>query len=553
VIPDLQTTLLFLPELMLIVLATFIFVAGAFRPHATWWPIFAALSFLATLGVTLFELRMTVVDGSALATGPLVIDYFGQLLRPLALLVGFLFAVLMSRSSTAQLVSERMGILLLAIVGLMLVARANELVFLFLGLEMVSIPTYILLFLGRRDRSASEATAKYFFLSLLASALFLYGLSFLYGVGGTTLIQGIPQAPGLREKILALPSAGEAATAAEKIGLFLPVAMVLIVAGLGFKIAAVPFHFYAPDVYEGTSAANAGLLAVVPKIAGITALIRLVVPLFGGTPFAWQLAVILAIATMTFGNICALWQTSLRRLLAYSSIAHSGYLLIGVAVALAGVSPELRAGGVAATVFYLSVYGLASLGSFAALTYLGGEDRSVDRIDQLAGLNRTHPWVAGAFAICLFSLAGIPIFAGFWGKFALFTSALDVATTGPETIGAQWFLMLAIVGAINAAIAAAYYLRVVAAMYFQPAGQSLPAQGGIGSYASMFVATLLVVLVGLLPRAGLLSARTAGQATAVYTTATDPGKAAAAEKTGLTSPASSSVKISSTTANIPRD
>ncbi|MFM9115082.1 MAG: hypothetical protein ACKOU6_02850, partial [Planctomycetota bacterium] len=117
-IPDLQTTLLFLPELMLIVLATFIFVAGAFRPHATWWPMFAALSFLATLGVTLFELRVTVVDGSSLATGPLVIDYFGQLLRPLALLVGFLFAVLMSRSSTSQLVSERMGILLLAIVGL---------------------------------------------------------------------------------------------------------------------------------------------------------------------------------------------------------------------------------------------------------------------------------------------------------------------------------------------------------------------------------------------------------------------------------------------------
>ncbi|MFM9117823.1 MAG: proton-conducting transporter membrane subunit, partial [Planctomycetota bacterium] len=180
-----------------------------------------------------------------------------------------------------------------------------------------------------------------------------------------------------------------------------------------------------------------------------------------------------------------------------------------------------------------------------------------DRIDQLAGLNRTHPWVAGAFAICLFSLAGIPIFAGFWGKFALFTSALDVATTGPETIGAQWFLVLAIVGAINAAIAAAYYLRVVAAMYFQPAGESLPAQGGIGSYASMFVATLLVVLVGLLPRAGLLSARTAGQATAATTaTAAEKAggdKAGAGKAASVTSPASSPVEVSATTASVPRD
>lgn len=526
VIPDLQTTLLFLPELVLIVLATFIFVAGAFRPHATWWPIFAALSFLATLAITLTELRLMVVDGSALPTGPLLIDYLGQLVRPLALLVGFLFAVLMSHSSGPQLVSERMGTLLLAIVGLMLVARANELVFLFLGLEMVSIPTYVLLYLGRKERGGSEATAKYFFLSLLASALFLYGLSFLYGVGGTTLIQGIPDAPGLREKLAALPAAatgkmvlaGKEISVGTGLGVFLPVALVLIVAGLGFKIAAVPFHFYAPDVYEGTSSANAGLLAVVPKIAGITALIRLVVPLFGGTAFAWQLAVILAIATMTFGNICALWQSSLRRLLAYSSIAHSGYLLIGVAVALSTVSAELRAGGVAATVFYLAVYGLASLGSFAALTYLSSDRESVDRIDQLAGLNRSQPWVAGALAVCLFSLAGIPIFAGFWGKFALFTSALDVATTGPASGNiALWFLVLAVVGALNAAIAAAYYLRVIAAMYFQPAADRLPAQGGIGSYASMFVATLLVILVGLLPRAGLLSARTAGEATVAVT------------------------------------
>ncbi len=254
------------------------------------------------------------------------------------------------------------------------------------------------------------------------------------------------------------------------------VGMVLVVGGLGFKIAAVPFHFYAPDVYQGTTNTNAGLLAVVPKIAGIVALVRLVsTTLPPDTAIGWQLALVLAIITMTVGNVCALWQRNIRRLLAYSSIAHAGYMLIGFAVGLA--APEL--GGIAAMLFYLAVYALASLGTFAALTYLSSQQHEVSDMGELSGLSRAHPWIAGAIAVCMFSMAGIPPLAGFWGKLALFSGAIRLAVADAGSIS-TWFLLLAIVAALNAATAAAYYLRVIGAMYFRPATSTPPAEGGPG-------------------------------------------------------------------------
>ena len=196
------------------------------------------------------------------------------------------------------------------------------------------------------------------------------------------------------------------------------IALVLLFAALGFKMAAVPFHFYAPDVYQGTTNVNAGLLAVAPKIAGVVALIRLAMMLSPAVgTFAWQLAMILAIISMTLGNICALWQKNVRRLLAYSSIAHSGYMLIGLAVGLAG-----GAGGIAGALFYVVVYTAASIGTFAAFSFLESEDKPLDSIDDLAGLGQTRPIVAATIAASMFSFSGIPIFAGFWGKFGLFMS-----------------------------------------------------------------------------------------------------------------------------------
>jgi NADH-quinone oxidoreductase subunit N len=221
--------------------------------------------------------------------------------------------------------------------------------------------------------------------------------------------------------------------------------------------------------------------------------------------FAWQLALVLAVLTMTIGNVCALWQSNVRRLMAYSSIAHGGYLLIGLAAA-AGVSALPQAelsGGVLAMLFYLLVYALATMGTFATLAYLGSPRRELSGVDELAGLGRSRPWAAGLLAVFMFSLAGIPPLAGFWGKLTLFTSAIEVATSGEAGGMSRWFLALAIVGAINAAIAAAYYLRVVAVMYFQPASSTPAAAGGFGALSAAALCGALVVLVGVAPGAAV--------------------------------------------------
>jgi len=335
---------------------------------------------------------------------------------------------------------------------------------------------------------------KYFYLSILSSALLLYGFSFLYGLGKTTLIAGTTTTPGVREALAASLSGNPLAPLA-------PLALVLVVAGLGFKLAIAPLQFYAPDVYQGTTSGNAGLLAVAPKIAGIAALIRLVVIAMPATAeFAWQLALILAILTMTIGNVCALWQTNIRRLMAYSSIAHSGYLLIGLATAAAAsaAAPGAYRGGITAMLFYVLVYALATMGTFAAFAYLGSSRREVNDVAELSGLARSHSAVAAAIAVFMFSLAGLPPLAGFWGKLNLFGSAIELATSAPSGL-ARWFAILAVAGAINAAIAAAYYLRVIAVMYFQPAAEPVAAAGGPSARVAALFCASLVILVGAWP------------------------------------------------------
>lgn len=476
-------------EIVLVGMAMFIYVVGAFEPKAKIWPWIATISYLVTLIVVpRYEASLfnKFLEQSVTLSGPLAVDHLGQFVRLLALIVGLLFTLAMWKSS--ELSSERLGTLMLAIVGIMIVGRANELALLFVGLELVSVPTYVLLFLGRKDRATAEATVKYFFLSILSSGLLLYGLSFLYGVTGTTSLTGTTAQPGIRE-ILANASAASIENGAP----LATIALVLIFAALGFKIAAVPFHFYAPDVYQGTTNANAGLLAIAPKIAGIAALIRLVTLLPGITgSFAWQLALILAILTMTLGNICALWQKNVRRLLAYSSVAHAGYMLIGIAVALAGGD-----GGISSTLFYVVVYSFGSLGTFAALTYLESDERPLNSLEDLTGLSQSRPLVAGVIAACMFSFSGIPIFAGFWGKFGLFMSAVNLASSSSEPVVTKWFMVLAITGALNAAIAAAYYLRVIAMMFFQPARNPVPAQGGLPSLIASVICGLAVVGLGI--------------------------------------------------------
>jgi NADH-quinone oxidoreductase subunit N len=481
------------PEAILAAAATAIFVGGAFRRQRAWWALAAVVAY-GVAAVVLAGKGFPWLAESTLS-GPLVVDPMSLGIRWLALLVGLAFTLTAAKLTEPELASEYYGCLMIVSAGIMLVASANELILMFLGLELISIPTYVLLFLGRRDRASGEATMKYFFLSILSSAMLLYGFSFLYGLGKTTLIAGTAAMPGIRE---ALASAGT--LSAHPLGALAPLALILLFAGLGFKLAIAPLQFYAPDVFQGTTNANAGLLAVAPKIAGTAAFIRLIVVAMPITAeFAWQLALVLAMLTMTIGNVCALWQRNVRRLMAYSSIAHGGYLLIGLAAAAAStvVGPPMS-GGMMAMLFYVLVYALATMGVFAALAYLGSSGREVNDVEELAGLARSQPMIAAAIALFMFSLAGLPPLAGFWGKLSLFTGAVQLALA-PGSGLPLWFAALAVVGALNAAIAAAYYLRVVAVMYFQFGTHLLPAAGGRSAWLATVTLALLVISAGLFP------------------------------------------------------
>jgi NADH-quinone oxidoreductase subunit N len=489
-----ETVYLLMPEIILVLAATLIYLGGAFLPARPGWSWLAAATILLS-GVALYQQAATVdvesVVEAGSISGPLAIDRFSTTLRWAILGVAIVFTMLAARTSEFGESSEFMGSLLLVIAGLMLVSLANDLVLFFVSLELVSIPTYVILFIGRGTKLLESGT-KYFFLSMLSSALLLYGFSFLYGAAGSTSlsdIRGTLNEPG--------PSTVAMAS-------FSRLALILIFAGLGFRITVVPFHFYAPDVYQGTTNPNAGLLAVVPKIAGLVALVRIAaIAMPGFERLGWQLALALAMVTMTLGNLLALWQGNLRRLLAYSSIAHAGYMLIGLAVGFAvagGASQASHFDGIGATFFYLLVYAAATTGAFAALTYLGSERQQVNSLDELAGLGQNYPKTAAAMALFMFSLTGLPPLAGFWGKFALFTGALGVDVKNPASGRLwPWFLALAIVGVLNAAISAAYYLRIVGAMYFRPALARPDGRGGSGAACAVAVCVVLVVGIGCYP------------------------------------------------------
>lgn len=494
---DWDTVRLLLPELLLVVAATLVFVAGAFLSRRGACYLFLMLSLAACGGLMAWQdnhLGVFTQSGVSLAEGPLTVDALGHMVRWLVLVVGALMLLSMWQAATDALSTDYLGSLFLVLAGMMIVARASELVLLFLGLELISIPTYIMLFIGRKEAPSREATTKYFFLSILSSGLLLYGFAFLYGATGT-----------LQLDEMAAVFAGHAADTAAMTQ-FAAVALVLIFAGLAFKLAAVPFHFYAPDVYQGTTAANAGLLSVAPKIAGLIVLLRIVLSGLvdpNVQTLGWQIAIAISLVTMTLGNILALLQNNVRRMMAYSSVAHAGYLLIGVAVATAVSSGEMstaRVDGTSAALFYLVVYALATLGVFAVLAYLAGPQGELDDVAELAGLSKTKPLAAVAMTVCLFSLTGVPPLAGFWGKLSLFAGGLWFDRTLAEPSTRHAFLALVIVGAINAAISAGYYLRLVGVMYFRPAeGKLRQPNGSAGPLAAAVAAAVLVLAIGLAP------------------------------------------------------
>jgi NADH-quinone oxidoreductase subunit N len=476
---------LLIPEIVLTVVAVAIYMGSAFWEARRTW------TWLALAGIVAAAMALAGTAGMP-GEGPVTADAIGLYLRWLALSVGAVLVLLAGRPLDSPGTPEFVGSLLLTVVGMMLVAASRELVLLFLGLEMVSIPTYILLYLGRGGRASQEAATKYFYLSILASATMLYGFAFLYGSAGTTDLRLI------HDRLAAGANSGLAS--------FAPVALVMIFAGLGFRITAVPFHFYAPDVFQGTSHVNAAFLSVVPKVAGFAALIRLVAYGLGSLPdFSWQIAFGLSIATMTVGNVMALWQENIRRMLAYSSIAQAGYMLLAFSVALATAGTRASlVEGMGALVLYLTVYAVATLGTFAALACLGDEDTQVDDIGELAGLAWTNgaarKTLALAMAAFMFSLAGIPPLAGFWGKLMVFGSALDVG--GANAAMGRWFLVLAVIGVVNAAISAGYYLRVVGSLFFRQALAAPTVRTSSGlTLAAAVICLALALGIGLSPGA----------------------------------------------------
>ncbi len=489
-----ETAYLLLPEIILVLAGTLIYLGGAFAPGKSVWAAVAALAVLCA-GCALAQQGTTETVQKAFASGaisgPLSIDWFSAAFRYGVLAVGLVFALVAARWTGEGDQAEFQGSLLMILAGLMLVSLGNDLVLVFVGLELVSIPTYVVLYLGR-GTNLLESGTKYFFLSVLSSALMLYGFSFLYGVAGSTSLIDIREA-------FAHPDAD-----AVRLLPFARLALILIFAGLAFRLTAVPFHFYAPDVYQGTSNVNAGLLAVIPKIAALAAIVRIIYAAMPGLEqVGWQLTLAVAMVTMTLGNLLALWQSNVRRMMAYSSIAHAGYMLIGLAVGFATAGGAVVAeglDGVGATLFYLLVYAAATAGVFAALAYLSGERRIVSTLDDLAGISSSYPKSAAALALFMFSLAGLPPLAGFWGKFTLFTGALSVDARNPETGNLwPWFLALAVVGVLNAAISAAYYLRLIGVMYFRSGTTAPEGRGGAGAAWATGLCALAVLGIGAFP------------------------------------------------------
>jgi NADH-quinone oxidoreductase subunit N len=455
---------------------------------------------------------------ATLYAAPVVWSRLAILFRVVALVTGAILVLFSWNEAGEEHAAEYHGCMLLIVVGMGLTAAANDLVTLFLALELVSIPTYVMLYLPRSDAAAQEAAMKYFMLSIFSSALLLFGFSYLYGVTGTTNLPAITEALTRARSVIVESGAMDRANSptATWQGLTL-VALVMVVAGLGFRITAVPFHFYAPDVYQGTTTGAAALLAFVPKAVGFAALLRVLgflPPILGGSAggsLGEQVPVLLwimAAVTMSLGNILALLQDNLKRLLAYSSVANSGYMLIGLAVAprLAG-APGEAVGGVEALLFYLLAYGVMTVGVFAVLYYLSTSGRNVENVDDLAGLGRSHPGLALIMVLFLFSLIGMPLTAGFIGKFRLFFAAMglsDSAIPGltdaaREQVAAQvrLYRILALIGVLNAAVGAWYYLRIAAVIYLREAVEPLPRLRPAPVLASIWTCAVLTLGLGV--------------------------------------------------------
>ena len=449
--------LLALPEIILVLGAMALLMLGAFRGESANKLIFWLA--IVTLILAFGALLLMPATGSVAFDGAFIFDPFARFMKLLTL-IGSAAVITMSFDYLRQarlMKFEYPVLILLASVGMMMMISANDLLALYLGVELQSLALYVLATFRTSSVRSSEAGLKYFVLGALSSGMLLYGCSLIYGFTGTTGFTGIAAAAG---------------TSSPNLGLIF--GLVFFMAGLAFKVSAVPFHMWTPDVYEGAPTPVTAFFATAPKVAAMAMFLRAVLVAFPDVTHQWQqIVVFISIASMVLAAFAAIGQTNIKRLMAYSSIGHMGFALVGLAAA--------DAAGVQAVIIYLAIYLVMNLGVFACILAMRRSEGRVEEIDELAGLSRNNPMMAFLLAMLLFSLAGIPPLAGFFGKFYVFLAAIN---SGLYT--------LAVIGVLSSVVGAYYYLRIVKIMYFdEPADAFEPMPGALK--IMLFVSGILVI------------------------------------------------------------
>ena len=480
-----------LPEIFLVCVAMALLMLGVFQPGNEGKEGVKTAHLISNLSLTALVLTLllvtTIASGPMLTFGGMFINDAFAVFFKVLVLIASAFAITISQEYVTRQGIARLefGVLiLLATVGMMMMISANDLMAMYLGLEVQSLSLYVLASFQRDDARSTEAGLKYFVLGALASGLLLYGCSLVYGFAGTTSFDTLAALFGAHPE--EAPSVG------------LVIGIVFILAGLAFKVSAVPFHMWTPDVYEGAPTPVTAFFSVGPKIAALALFLRIMIGPFGDLAAQWQqIVVFVAIASMVLAAFAAINQTNIKRLMAYSSIGHIGYALIGLAVAGQSVDGAVREAGIQGVLIYMAIYLFMNVGTFACILCMRRSDHMVEDIDDLAGLSKSHPMMAVALAIFMFSMAGIPPLAGFFGKFYIFLAAVEAELYG-----------LAVIGVLSSVVAAFYYLRIVKVMYFDDLGDSLEKPIG-RDMAGVLMGTSLIILLFFAWPTPLLSAAAA--------------------------------------------
>ncbi|MBP1705702.1 MAG: proton-translocating NADH-quinone oxidoreductase, chain [Chloroflexi bacterium] len=477
------------PVAAAVALAGLVIVVDLVRPGASRPPL--VITYLGLVGIAALTWWIGMTPGSAFGGSYRVDDLatFIDLLFIFVIAITMLVAPGYLRPRGLP-TAEFAALLLFAMSGAMLIAGAADLVVLFLGLELMVIPGYLLAGFHRRDVLSTEGAIKYFLLGSFSSAIFLFGLAFTWGLTGTTRIAGVAG-------VLADIVAGEAVLPAG-----LAIGLALLTTGVAFKIAAVPFHYWTPDAYQGSPTPVTGYLSVGPKIGAFVLILRLFAESLGPLAGEWLIVVyVLAAVTMTLGNLVALTQDNVKRMLAYSSIAHTGYMLVGLAAYADGQQEGLEG-----ILFYAAAYAAMNLGAFAVIVALQRRPGVTSRLETFSGLGRRDPWLGGLMAVFLLSLTGIPPTAGFVGKAMVILAAVQ---------GGGWLSLLAVIAVLNAAVAAFYYLRVIAYMYMrEPPGEPAPISRAGALWLGLAGTAAVTVVLGLFPEPFLATVQAAAQSLA---------------------------------------